>query len=344
MADTINIASKQSGDTLTAGELNTIVTGTNAAITEQNETKAAHAEAIAAEITARSNADALKVDKVEGKGLSTEDYTTTEKNKLAALNEHDKGFFDNEAAIIAAHPAGQAGWFCRNGETDTIWTWDVETEAWVDTGTNIEAETGETIKTKLETLEGDNRLDASAIKNLPSGGDGLTKEYRSSPTFNLTMGGVIRIAEFIIDDPEDDNIFEASSSSSVSVANVSDIAIELFGVIGKPIRFQSIIKFNPGTSQIFSFGTIYNYNEGLISLANAEENLGEEAPIAENIEIEPTNRLAYSVGIGADVATNKNYIYVLVHSNDDIIGVTANLYLKVTLLGVSTPNIDFPQY
>ena len=32
------------------------------------------------------NADQNKVDKVTGKGLSTNDYTTTEKNKLSGLN------------------------------------------------------------------------------------------------------------------------------------------------------------------------------------------------------------------------------------------------------------------
>ena len=33
------------------------------------------------------NANSLKVDKITGKGLSTEDYTTTEKNKLASITE-----------------------------------------------------------------------------------------------------------------------------------------------------------------------------------------------------------------------------------------------------------------
>lgn len=46
--------------------------------------------------TATSTALAGKVDKVSGKGLSTEDYTTEEKNKLASLENYD----DN--ALIAA--------------------------------------------------------------------------------------------------------------------------------------------------------------------------------------------------------------------------------------------------
>lgn len=63
-----------------------------------------------------------KVDKVTGKQLSTEDYTTAEKTKLAGI------------------------------------------------ATGATAETGATIKSKLEALTGTNRLDAAAIKNLPTGG------------------------------------------------------------------------------------------------------------------------------------------------------------------------------
>jgi hypothetical protein len=62
--------------------------------------------------------------------------TEAERIKLAAVSGHDKGFYANEAAIIAALPEGQAGWFCRNGETDTIWLWDVQTTAWVNSGSS----------------------------------------------------------------------------------------------------------------------------------------------------------------------------------------------------------------
>lgn len=61
---------------------------------------------------------------------------TTKKVKL------DKGFFANEAAILAAYPNGIAtptlrnGWYCINGDTDTVWVWDADTNAWVDTACN----------------------------------------------------------------------------------------------------------------------------------------------------------------------------------------------------------------
>ena len=102
------------------------------------------------DILKHKKADREFVGKIEGKGLSTEDYTTEEKNKLAGLNEHDKGFFANEAAIVAAIPTGQAGWFCRNGETDTVWVWDVEGSAWVVTGSAYLE-----LDTRMTTAEGE---------------------------------------------------------------------------------------------------------------------------------------------------------------------------------------------
>lgn len=41
-----------------------------------------------------------KVDKVEGKGLSTEDYTTEEKEKLAKIEENANNFIVNNAVGI----------------------------------------------------------------------------------------------------------------------------------------------------------------------------------------------------------------------------------------------------
>lgn len=40
-------------------------------------------------LTSYANEIAKKVDKISGKGLSTEDYTTAEKTKLAGLSNYD---------------------------------------------------------------------------------------------------------------------------------------------------------------------------------------------------------------------------------------------------------------
>lgn len=45
-----------------------------------------------------------------------------------------KGYFATPAALTAAYPTGQNGWWAIVGTTDTIWVWDGDTSAWVDTG------------------------------------------------------------------------------------------------------------------------------------------------------------------------------------------------------------------
>lgn len=56
-------------------------------------------------------------------------------NDISDLKEkaaHDKGFYENDAALKEAHPTGVAGDFAIVGTTDTMWVWDTDTQAWVD--------------------------------------------------------------------------------------------------------------------------------------------------------------------------------------------------------------------
>ena len=45
---------------------------------------------------------------------------------------HDKGYFANPAALQEAVPTGADGDYAIVGTTDTIWMWDSDTQAWVD--------------------------------------------------------------------------------------------------------------------------------------------------------------------------------------------------------------------
>ncbi len=69
------------------------------------------------------------------------------------LNNLNKGWFANEAALLVAYPNGIAdptmrnGWFAVNGDTDTVWVWDAGTNVWVDstvqgTVTQVDGKTG----------------------------------------------------------------------------------------------------------------------------------------------------------------------------------------------------------
>lgn len=50
------------------------------------------------------------------------------------VNTNDKGWFADEAALTTAYPTGENGWYANVGETDTMWIWDGDSTAWVDSG------------------------------------------------------------------------------------------------------------------------------------------------------------------------------------------------------------------
>ena len=75
-----------------------------------------------------------KVDKVAGKGLSTEDFTTAQKDKLANIQERFLGIFADGTARDAAYPSPLNGQYCKQENTGSFWFYGAG--AWVDTGSN----------------------------------------------------------------------------------------------------------------------------------------------------------------------------------------------------------------
>ncbi len=55
-------------------------------------------------------------------------------SQLPAALAHNRGYYATQVALEAAYPTAAAGDFTTIGETDTVWIWDADTEAWVDSG------------------------------------------------------------------------------------------------------------------------------------------------------------------------------------------------------------------
>lgn len=66
----------------------------------------------------------------------TNAFTDAEKAKLAALVSNYKGFYANETALNTAYPTANDGDWAILGSTDTVWVWDDDTSAWVDTSSS----------------------------------------------------------------------------------------------------------------------------------------------------------------------------------------------------------------
>lgn len=48
------------------------------------------------------------------------------------------GWYESESALQSAHPTGSNGQWAIIGSTDTIWTWDSDTSAWVNSGNQVD--------------------------------------------------------------------------------------------------------------------------------------------------------------------------------------------------------------
>ena len=100
--------------------------------------------------TARAEAtEANKVDKATGYGLSSNDYTSTEKTKLANLSNYFVGVFASASALSTAHSVGLDGQYAvveSTGSDAVEYVWDTANNLWVAGGTgsvtSVNSQTG----------------------------------------------------------------------------------------------------------------------------------------------------------------------------------------------------------
>lgn len=79
-----------------------------------------------------------KIDKNQDYGLSQENFTSEEKNKLQNLSEHYRGTFINIATLENSHPNASAGDYAfidiGNGTETKMYIWDESDNIWVSSG------------------------------------------------------------------------------------------------------------------------------------------------------------------------------------------------------------------
>ena len=76
-------------------------------------------------------------------GTGTRSGEDTDNAKYYALQaqsvaQGQLGWYATPQALRSAHPTGQNGQWAIIGTTDTIWTWDGDTNAWVDSGAQVD--------------------------------------------------------------------------------------------------------------------------------------------------------------------------------------------------------------
>lgn len=89
-------------------------------------------------------------------------------DQIPASLQLNKGWWATPLALETAYPTGEAGWYALVGSTDTMWIWDTDTSAWLDTDTkgqvtSVNGQVGTVIITKSDVGLGnvDNTSDAN---------------------------------------------------------------------------------------------------------------------------------------------------------------------------------------
>jgi hypothetical protein len=133
-----------------------------------------------------------KVDKVEGKGLTTNDFTDVYRDKLAGLEgSHFRGTFVSLAALQSAIPVGNAGDYADvdggSGQDVLRYIWDVNDAKWVAQSGTATPITAAQVKTLYESNPDTNAFrDADVAKLAALGPTDLAVGTRTATTLQVT--------------------------------------------------------------------------------------------------------------------------------------------------------------
>lgn len=105
------------------------------ALTEQVAQVLANAQAVAASAVLAESWAVGGTGTRPGENTNNAEYWASEAQRVS---QGALGWYETEQALQAAHPTGENGQWAIIGSTDTIWTWDSDTSAWVNSGAQVD--------------------------------------------------------------------------------------------------------------------------------------------------------------------------------------------------------------
>ena len=114
-----------------------------AAAGSQTEASASASAAAASAEAAESSKKAAAVSETEAETYKTAAQEAARQAQESAqlaqqISQGAMGWYATDATLREAHPTGENGQWAIVGSTDTIWTWDSDTGAWVNTGSQMD--------------------------------------------------------------------------------------------------------------------------------------------------------------------------------------------------------------
>lgn len=177
------------------------------------------------------------VEKETGKGLSSNDFTTGEKNKLSSLSNQFKGYFLSLAALSLAFPTGTAGDYAiirKSGQPDSQALWDTDDSEWVDT---FEAPAGvDQAYVDGKAAEATSAAITQLRDGVVSAGDTLAKQYAlivalqalvtdTTPDGDALVNRIQEVLAILSDYPEGASVLQALNDR-VKIADLVNNLLE----------------------------------------------------------------------------------------------------------------------
>lgn len=124
-------------------------------------------------------------------------YTRDDDGNLAVRvtgaggDSHNLGWYETPTALNTAHPTAEAGDWAIVGSTDTVWVWDTDSTAWVDTDSKAEV-TPDMIIVKSATMPTASTTPAGAVYQYVGATDstythGYIYENKQTTTYDSTV-------------------------------------------------------------------------------------------------------------------------------------------------------------
>ncbi len=145
----------------------------------------------------------------------------------SSQDPNNKGWFTTPAALSAAYPTGENGWFAIVGSTDTVWVWDVGTGDWVDSGASG---TGDVTGPATSTNNNVALFDGTTGKVIKDGGAlGALASRNIVASADIDSGAVdtIQLASDAVTTPKitDGNVSDAKLGTGINANKISSGAV-----------------------------------------------------------------------------------------------------------------------
>ena len=250
-------------DTIVKADIaaNTVVIETE--ITRAKAAEKVNADAIstldaaykAADATLNTKIDA-KVDKIDGKQLSTEDYTTVEKEKLASLSNYDDTTVKGD---IAANTVAIASEVTRAKDAETALNSKIDTKVDKVDGKQLSTEDYTTAeKTKLAGLENYDDNELRALIETKADKDKYEKLVPSGGGIGTTSFYMKRQIKYqYIDVAECDNEVRINMPS-LNDNNIDELHLLMDGITGKSFVFVTNMVWKEIPTEITN-GALYEF-------------------------------------------------------------------------------------